>query len=299
MKSAGQQRVVTVVGLGLIGGSMAITLKENGFAGHVIGVDRLRTSEEKALRRCIIDEALPLDEAVAKSDLVLLATPVDVLLELLPRVLDMVAEQVVIDFGSTKQPLVEVVRDHPKRGRYVAAHPMAGTEYSGIEAAQPNLFDHKAMVLCDVGDSDADAVALARHLSASVPMRVVELEAGAHDLHAAYVSHISHISSFALALTVLAKEKDEQRIFELASGGFSSTVRLAKSSADMWVPIFRQNREYVLDVLDEHINQLARFRSLLIKKDFDAFYRLIEEANDIKRILDGENVRIELAEKGR
>lgn len=291
--------MVTVVGLGLIGGSMAITLKENGFAGHVIGVDRLRTSEEKALRRCIIDEALPLDEAVAKSDLVLLATPVDVLLELLPRVLDMVAEQVVIDFGSTKQPLVEVVRDHPKRGRYVAAHPMAGTEYSGIEAAQPNLFDHKAMVLCDVGDSDADAVALARHLSASVPMRVVELEAGAHDLHAAYVSHISHISSFALALTVLAKEKDEQRIFELASGGFSSTVRLAKSSADMWVPIFRQNREYVLDVLDEHINQLARFRSLLIKKDFDAFYRLIEEANDIKRILDGENVRIELAEKGR
>ncbi len=257
--------MVTVVGLGLIGGSMAITLKENGFAGHVIGVDQLRTSEEKALRRCIIDEALPLDEAVAKSDLVLLATPVDVLLELVPRVLDMVAEQVVIDFGSTKQPLVEVVRDHPKRGRYVAAH----------------------------------AVALARHLSASVPMRVVELEAGAHDLHAAYVSHISHISSFALALTVLAKEKDEQRIFELASGGFSSTVRLAKSSADMWVPIFRQNREYVLDVLDEHINQLARFRSLLIKKDFDAFYRLIEEANDIKRILDGENVRIELADKRR
>lgn len=287
MKIAGQKRVVTVVGLGLIGGSMAITLKENGFAGYVIGVDKERRSEEKALRRCIIDEALPLEEAVAKSDLVLLATPVDVLIELLPRVLDMVRHQVVIDFGSTKAPLAASVKDHPKRGRYVAAHPMAGTEYSGIEAAQPHLFDHKVMVLCDLGASDADAVALARSMSASIPMRVVELESEAHDLHAAYVSHISHISSFALALTVLAKEKDEQRIFELASGGFSSTVRLAKSSADMWVPIFRQNRDYVLDVLDEHINQLARFRSLLIKKDFDTFYRLIEEANDIKRILDG------------
>ncbi len=286
MKHMERSQVVSVVGLGLIGGSMAITLKENGFAHHVIGVDKQRESEEKALRRCIIDEALPLEEAVAQSDVVLLATPVDVLVNLLPQVLDIVDRQVVLDMGSTKFPLVRAVATHRRRGRYVAAHPMAGTEFSGIEAAQPHLFDHKAMVLCDLEKSDQDAVALAYALCASIPMQPVKLEAEAHDLHAAYVSHISHISSFALALTVLAKEKDEQRIFELASGGFSSTVRLAKSSPDMWVPIFRQNRDFVLDVLDEHINQLARFRSLLIKKDFDTFYRLIEEANDIKRILD-------------
>ena len=171
------------------------------------------------------------------------------------------------------------------RGRYVATHPMAGTEFSGPEAAVPNLFDHKSAVLIDVDRSDADTVETVRRLYNSIPMNTVELDREAHDLHSAYVSHISHISSFALALTVLEKERDEERIFELASGGFSSTVRLAKSSPDMWVPIFRQNRDHVLDVLDEHINQLARFRSLLIKKDFDTFHQLIAQANDIKRIL--------------
>ena len=181
--------------------------------------------------------------------------------------------------------MLDKVRNHPKRGRYVATHPMAGTEYSGPEAAIPNLFDEKCTVLVDVDDSDADAVELTRRLFDSIPMRQVNLDRQSHDIHTAYVSHISHISSFALALTVLEKEQDEDRIFELASGGFSSTVRLAKSSPDMWIPIFRQNRDNVLDVLDEHINQLARFRSLLIKKDFDTFYKLIEESNQIRKIL--------------
>jgi len=215
-----------------------------------------------------------------------LATPVDVMEKLLPRVLDHVEEQVVIDVGSTKGSLLSLVDNHPKRGRYVATHPMAGTEFSGPEAAIPNLFDHKVAVLIDTERSDADALSKVKALYESIPMNMLELDRRAHDLHSAYVSHISHISSFALALTVLAKEQDEGRIFDLASGGFSSTVRLAKSSPDMWVPIFQQNRDNVLDVLDEHINQLARFRSLLIKKDFDTFYKLIAQANDIKRILD-------------
>ena len=199
--------------------------------------------------------------------------------------LDQVDRQVVIDVGSTKMRLLETVKGHPRRGRYVATHPMAGTEHSGPEAAIPNLFDHKCTVLIDVEDSDPDALEQARRLYESIPMRLVELNSRLHDVHTAYVSHISHISSFALALTVLAKEKDESQIFELASGGFDSTVRLAKSSPDMWIPIFRQNRDNVLDVLDEHINQLARFRSLLIKQDFDTFYQLIQEANQIRRIL--------------
>ncbi|MEL6660012.1 MAG: prephenate dehydrogenase [Bacteroidota bacterium] len=277
--------VVTIVGVGLIGGSMAITLKENGFASKIIGVDVSQENLDKAVRRRLIDEDLPMSEAITQSDIIIVCTPVDTMLQLLPAILDQVDQQVVMDMGSTKKTLLATIANHPKRGRFVAAHPMAGTEFSGPEAAIPNLYDGKCSVLCDVEQSDADALELVRSLFDSIPMRIVYLDSEEHDLHTAYVSHISHISSFALALTVLEKERNENRIFQLASGGFSSTVRLAKSSPDMWVPIFRQNRDNVLDVLDEHINQLARFRSLLIKQDFDRFYEQIEAANEIKRIL--------------
>jgi len=277
---------ISVIGIGLIGGSLAITLKENGFADNIIGVDANTESEHKALRRKIIDEALPLKEAIERSELIILATPVDSMLELLPQVLDQITDQVVIDVGSTKERLLERIKGHPNRKNFVATHPMAGTEYSGVEAAIPNLFDEKYTVLCNVEDSNPKAVELVEALYRSIPMKITYLDAKAHDIHTAYVSHISHISSFALALTVLEKEKDEERIFELASTGFSSTVRLAKSAPDTWIPIFRQNRDNVLDVLDEHINTLSRFRTLLIKQDFEQFYKLMEEANHITKILE-------------
>lgn len=276
---------INIIGLGLIGGSLAITLKENGFADLIIGTDVNSQSEDKALRRRIIDEALPLKEAIAKSDIIIISTPVDAMKSLLPLILEEVDKQVVMDVGSTKETLMDAIKDHPKRGRFVATHPMAGTEFSGIEAAVPNLFDRKYTVICDEENSDKDAVESIEKLYQSIPMKIARLDAKSHDIHTAYISHISHISSFALALTVLEKEADEEKIFELASSGFGSTVRLAKSSPDMWVPIFRQNRDNVLDVLDEHINTLSRFRSLLIKKDFSKFYQLIEEANSIKKIL--------------
>lgn len=276
---------ITIIGIGLIGGSLAITLKENGFADHIIGVDAIREHERKALRRCLIDEALPLMDAIKKSDLIILSTPVDVMRKLLPEILDQVDHQVVIDVGSTKELLLAEIKNHSQRSRFVATHPMAGTEFSGPEAAIPNLYDHKVTVICDREDSATDAVELVEKMYASIPMRLVYLDAKEHDLHTAYVSHISHISSFALALTVLEKERDEQRIFQLASSGFGSTVRLAKSSPAMWTPIFRQNRDNVLDVLDEHINTLSQFRTLLIKKDFEQFYQRIEEANRIIKIL--------------
>ena len=277
--------IITCIGIGLIGGSMAISLKENGFADTIIGVDAKSENIDKALRRRIIDEGHTLDDAIAKSDIIILATPVNAMLHLLPQILDKVEQQVVIDVGSTKEQLIEVVRHHPNRGRYVATHPMAGTEFSGPEAAIPNLFDHKCTVICDKQDSDSDAVNTIIDLYQSMNMSIVELNSKEHDVHTAYVSHISHISSFALALTVLEKEQNEKRIFELASGGFGSTVRLAKSSPAMWTPIFEQNRDNVLDVLDEHINSLARFRTLLIKQDFDKIYELIEDANGIRKIL--------------
>jgi prephenate dehydrogenase len=277
---------ICIIGLGLIGGSLAISLRENGFAKKIIGVEANADNAAKAMHRRLADEILPLEKAVNQSNLIIIATPVDALTKVAPQVLHLINDQqVVIDVGSTKSALLEAVKNHPKRHRFVATHPMAGTEYSGPEAAIPNLFDHKYTVICDPESSDPDAVELVEKMYLSIPMKITHFEGATHDVHTAYVSHISHISSFALALTVLAKEHDEERIFELASSGFGSTVRLAKSSPDTWVPIFRQNRDNVLDVLDEHINQLSRFRSLLIKKDFETFYQLIEEANQIRKII--------------
>ncbi len=276
---------VTIIGTGHIGGSMAISLIENGFAKKVIGVDRHQESLDKALRRRIIDEAMNIEEGVRNADLVILATPVDVMLKLLPMILDLVDNQTVIDVGSTKQRILQTVENHPKRAHYVATHPMAGTEYSGIEAAIPGLFKNKYTVICEGEKSLPASVEIVEKMYRSMDMKIAYLGGLEHDVHTAYVSHISHISSFALALTVLEKEKDEKQIFELASSGFASTVRLAKSSPDMWTPIFRQNRDNVLDVLDEHINVLSQFRSFLIKKDFAGFHQQMKEANRIRDIL--------------
>ena len=277
--------IVTIIGIGLIGGSMAIKLKENGFAKKIIGVDSNQENLDKAIRRRLIDKDMDLENAVRESDLIILSTPVNAMLILLPQILNLVDEQVVMDVGSTKQELLEKVKNHKNRKRLVATHPMAGTEFSGPESAIPNLFDNKTTVICDSKLSDPQAVQLVEKVYKSLKMNLIYMNSSDHDVHAAYVSHISHISSFALALTVLEKEKDERAIFNLASGGFSSTVRLAKSSADMWVPVFQQNRDNVLDVLDEHINSLSKFRTFLIKKDFQKIRELIEQSNEIKRIL--------------
>ena len=185
----------------------------------------------------------------------------------------------------TKSQLIEAVKGHPKRGRYVAAHPMWGTEYSGPQAAVKGAFERVAVVICNAKDSDADALEWTKKMFSKIGMRLLEMEAKSHDLHAAYVSHISHITSFALANTVLEKERQEEAIFEMASAGFESTVRLAKSNPAMWAPIFMQNRENVLDVLNEHITQLKKFKSCLEKENYDYLLELIEHANKIRGII--------------
>jgi len=276
---------ITVIGIGLIGGSMAISLKENGFADRIIGVDQSQDNLDKAVRRRLIDEDMDLESAIVESDIIVLSIPVDAMLQILPKVLDLVDDQVVIDVGSTKMELMKSVENHPKRKQYIGTHPMAGTEYSGPEAAIPNLFSKKTTAICDAKQSKKEVVDLVEKMYNSMEMKILHMDAESHDIHTAYISHISHISSFALALTVLEKEKDEKTILDLASSGFSSTVRLAKSSANMWVPVFQQNRDNVLDVLDEHINSLSKFRTLLIKKDFKKIHELIKQSNDIKRIL--------------
>ncbi len=277
--------IITVIGIGLIGGSMALALKQNGYAGRVLGVDQNPEHCQLALDLHIIDEVVSLPEGISRADLIILAIPVNAIVQLLPKVLDQVDRQVVIDVGSTKEKIVLAIDHHPKRGRFVGTHPMAGTEYSGPLAAVPDLFVGKCNVIVDKENSDDDALKEVEKLYRSLQMNTVYHQSHEHDIHTAYVSHISHISSFALALTVLEKEKNEKRIFELAGGGFSSTVRLAKSSPDTWIPIFEQNRDYVLDVLDEHINTISKFRTLLIKKDFESFYKLIQQANQISRIV--------------
>ncbi|MFN5134433.1 MAG: prephenate dehydrogenase [Chitinophagaceae bacterium] len=280
-----ERKRIAIVGIGLIGGSLAIQLHEKKISSKLIGVDSNAAHEAKALELELVDEVLPLDEAIAQSDVIVLSIPVDTMVGLLPQILDKVTNQVVLDLGSTKSQVVDAVKQHLKRGRYVATHPMWGTEYSGPEAAVRGAFEDKAVILCNEEESDSDAVEWVKYMYRKIGMHLLSMEAKAHDLHAAYVSHISHITSFALANTVLEKEKEEQAIFELASAGFASTVRLAKSNPNMWVPIFLQNKIHVLDVLDEHIEQLKKFRNSIAESDGVQLKGLIEHANEIRRIL--------------
>ncbi len=285
INNAVARKVVAIVGVGLIGGSLAIQLHEKKISSRLIGVDANEQHLREALELDLVDEVMPLHQAIDAADVIVLAIPVDKLLTVLPEVLDRVDKQIVIDLGSTKGKLMELVKDHPKRGRYVSSHPMWGTEYNGPKAAVRGAFEGKAMILCNTSESDADALGWAKYVYNKIGMRLLEMEAKAHDLHAAYVSHISHITSFALANTVLQKEKEEQAIFELASAGFESTVRLAKSPSSMWTPIFLQNRENVLDVLNEHIAQLTRFRDSIEQDNGTVLRQLMDDANKINRII--------------
>ena len=276
---------LTVIGIGLIGGSMAMTLKQKGFVDHVIGVDNNPLHQTQALQLGIVDEIMSLEEAIDASDIIVIATPVNIAEKLLPTILDRMDKQVVFDVGSTKESIVQIANAHSNKGRFVPTHPMWGTEFSGPEAALQDAFKEKATVICNKEQIDEDALNLVQQVYEQLGMHILYMDAMKHDIHVAYVSHISHITSFALANTVLEKEKESDAIFELASGGFESTVRLAKSNAAMWVPIFMQNKENVLDVLNEHISQLKKFKSCLEKENFDYLSDLIENANGIKRIL--------------
>lgn len=276
---------VAIVGIGLIGGSMALALKERQIAQKIIAVDSNPTHLKSALELELVDEVGDLDAAISAASLIILCVPVNEGLKLLPKILSKIDRQVLMDVGSTKLSVCQSAASLSNGGRFVATHPMWGTEFSGPSAAVSGAFAEKAVVICNKTSADPDALSLVENLYSHLQMRLIYMDATAHDLHAAYVSHISHITSFALANTVLEKEKEDDAIFELASGGFESTVRLAKSNANMWVPIFMQNRQNVLDVLNEHISQLRKFKSCLEKENVDYLYELIERANTISRIL--------------
>lgn len=276
---------IAIIGLGLMGGSMAIDLKKRDWANYIIGVDSDKLHAETAQKIGFVDELMSFEEAVDASELIILATPADATLQLLPKLLDAIDKQIVTDVCSTKVNISERIKFHHKRRNYVSAHPMAGTEFSGPWAAISGLFDGKAVIFTDAEDSDEKALSKVKNLYDTLNMRPLYMSAYNHDTHVAYVSHISHISSFALALTVLEKEKNEKNIFNLASGGFDSTVRLAKSSAEMWTPIFMQNGDNVITVLDTYINKLQEFKLAIEENNSQEIAELIKKANKIKKVL--------------
>ncbi|MBQ6585146.1 MAG: prephenate dehydrogenase [Alistipes sp.] len=277
---------VAVIGLGLIGGSFALALKAKGIATTVVGVEANPQHAAMAIELGIVDSVMPLQEAVAEAELIAIAVPVDVIPQVAIKVLNRVTEsQIVIDMGSTKEELCEMISLHPMRHRFVATHPMWGTEFSGPQAATADSFAGRNVVICEKSRSAAEAVERVETLYRALGMDILEMEAEQHDLHAAYVSHISHITSFILSTTVLEKEREEEAIFNLAGGGFDSTVRLAKSNADTWIPIFTQNKYNILDVLREYIHQLNLFRKALERDDTVALREIITRANDIRKVL--------------
>jgi len=280
--------VVTIIGGGLIGGSLAISMKESNMASHVIVVDNNTENAEEAVKIGIANEKLALEAAVIKSDLVVLAIPVVAAANLLPTILDLLPPTaIVVDMGSTKAGICKSVEKHPKRQQFVAAHPIAGTENSGPAAAFNGLFENKVCIITDKEKSGDEALNQILHLLFHLKMRVIFMSAEEHDRHIAYVSHLSHITSFALGLTVLDLEKSEKNIFNMAGSGFASTVRLAKSSPEMWAPIFKQNKAYLLEALEAYTNVLNQFKEVIASEDELSSAKLMGKANEIRRILEG------------
>jgi len=279
---------VAIIGLGLIGGSIAKDLRKKGLTKSIIGVENNNHHAKIALELGLVDEIHSLDEALKKVDLIIVAIPVDAARKVTQQLLLKIHKnQIVTDVGSTKSGICELIENHPARKQFVAGHPIAGTENVGPTAAINNLFNNKTGIICEKEKSSISALKMVEELYKQLGMNIKYMGAQEHDKHIAYVSHLSHISSFALGLTVLNIEKNEEDIFDMAGSGFSSTVRLAKSSPDMWKPIFEHNASHLTKALDEYIDQLHDFKTFLKHKKSEDIYRLMEKANDISRVLKG------------
>lgn len=278
----------TIIGLGLIGGSLAKDLRKTKFATELIGIDANREHARKALEIGLVDRIATFEEGIKNTDIVIIAIPVDKELFVLPQVLDLINDgTTVTDMGSTKRAIIETVRNHPRRKNFVPAHPMSGTENSGPDAALEDLFKGKITILCDHEDTGPQHLALVEKMFQVLGMDIAYMTADEQDHSTAFVSHLPHAAAYALANAVQSKE-DRNIIFDLASGGFQSTVRLAKSSSTMWHPIFQQNRNYVVESLDVYIKHLQEFRDCLQNEQDDQLHQLILNANKIREILEGE-----------
>ncbi len=275
------------IGLGLIGGSMLLSLKRFYKNAVFLGTDQNEKHLTKAIDLGII-KAIAKPDDFKNADLVIVSIPVDSAEKCINKTLDDIGNKcLVMDTGSTKQSLCEVLERHPRRHQFLAAHPIAGTEYSGPQAAFETLFDQKTMIVCEVEKTDPKLQTLALECFQNMQMKIRFMNPKAHDVHMAYVSHLSHISSFMLGKSVIDKEDDERNIFDLAGSGFESTVRLAKSNPSTWVPIFKQNKTFVLEALTKYISNLELFKDQLQNEDYDNLYNTIIKTNKLKEILDG------------
>ena len=276
-----------IIGVGLIGGSLALSAREQIPEVEIYGSNMSKENLQKSLDLGLIDFRLE-DALIKKMDIILLTIPVDVALENLVDLLDEVNENaLIIDFGSTKAAICEEVALHSRRGQFLATHPIAGTEYSGPMAALPDLFKNKIQIICESQKTRPDLLEWAQDWFKKIGMNLREMDPVEHDQHITYVSHLSHITSFMLGKTVMEKEKDQSAIFDMAGSGFSSTVRLAKSSPYMWIPIFKQNKKNISETLSQYINNLYQFKQLLDSNNFDELHNQILEINEIRNILDG------------
>lgn len=278
---------ILFIGTGLIGGSFSLALKEKGLVKETGGYSRNPQNLERSQELGIIDHIFSsMEEGIAWADWIILSIPVNAINKLLPAILDQVSEhQVVIDFGSTKGSICKTADHHPARSNFIAAHPIAGTEYSGPEAAFPRLFENKLMIICDSEKSNPQALKTFTKLCQQLSMHIEWMPAPGHDRHLAYISHLSHVTSYALSNAVLEKEKDGDVILELAGSGFASTVRLAKSSPDMWVPIFLDNKKEVLEAVDNYSTQIKKFKELLEADDYEGLTEFLNKGREIKRII--------------
>ncbi len=278
---------VAIIGIGLIGGSFAKDVKKLHPNAKIIGLDQREDHLDKALELQIIDEKGDY-ASLSSVDLVYVSIPVNALVTELPKILDAVGEDtVVLDAGSTKRLICDSVSEHPKRRNFLACHPIAGTEFSGPTAALEGLYQDKTMIICEVEKTAFKLQERALEIFQKMKMRIRYMNPVAHDKHIAYVSHLSHISSFMLGKTVIEKEKNERDIFDMAGSGFESTVRLAKSSPDMWAPIFEQNKDNVVETLEEYIQNLTAFKQMIEDNDFENVHQEMSNTNKIKQILKG------------
>lgn len=278
---------VYIIGVGLIGGSLALDIKALFPDTSIFGIDTNENHLNDAIQLKLIDAKATFND-LQHADFVILAIPVDATVNELPKILDLVPDHcLVMDVGSTKGDICKSVENHPKRRNFLAAHPIAGTEFSGPKAAIRHLYRNKANIICEVEKTAFKLQEFALKLFADLGMRIRYMNPEAHDKHIAYVSHLSHISSFMLGKTVIEKEKNERDIFDMAGSGFASTVRLAKSSPEMWKPIFKQNKTNVIEILDDYIQNLTKFKEFMEADDFDQIYNEMKNTNYIKDILKG------------